>query len=106
MHIFYMLQHFYVNYIFQAEVLMGLLRLMGSKNNLQFQWRFSYKRVKILQFLYLYIRLVVFKFVSWYSNSSLGIQIRLVVGKFILVVFKFLCRLRLIALDSTVGNCC
>ena len=34
------------------------------------------------------------------------IQIRLVVGKFVLVVFKFLCRLRLIALDSIVGNCC
>ena len=31
---------------------------------------------------------------------------RLVVFKFVLVVFKFVCRLRLIALDSTVGNCC
>jgi hypothetical protein len=38
--------------------------------------------------------------------SVSGHQIRLVVGKFVLVVFKFLCRLRLIALDSTVGNCC
>ena len=48
------------------------------------------------------LRLVVFKFVSWYSNSSRGIQIRLVVFKFVswhsnssrgiqirLVVFKF-----------------
>ena len=49
---------------------------------------------------------MVFKFVSWYSNSSRGIQIRLVVGKFVLVVFKFVCRLRLIALDSIVGNFC
>ena len=39
-------------------------------------------------------------------DSSRGIQIRLVVGKFILAVFKFVCRLRLIALDSIVGNCC
>ena len=52
------------------------------------------------------IRLVVFKFDSWYSNSSRGIQIRLVVGKFVLVEFKSVCRLRLIALDSIVGNCC
>ena len=52
------------------------------------------------------IRLVIFKFVSWYSNSSRGIQIRLVVGKFVLVVIKFACRLRLTALDSIVGNCC
>ena len=37
------------------------------------------------------IRLMVFKFVLWYSNSSRGIQIRLVVGKFVLVVFKFVC---------------
>ena len=49
---------------------------------------------------------VVFKFVSWYSNSSRGIQIRLVVGKFVLVVYKFVCLLRLIALDSIVGNYC
>ena len=27
-------------------------------------------------------------------------------SKFVLVVFKFVCRLRLIALDSIVGNCC
>ena len=44
--------------------------------------------------------------VLWYSNSSHGIQILLVVDKFVLVVFKFLCRLRLIALESIVGNCC
>ena len=39
-------------------------------------------------------------------TGSRGIQIHLVVGKFVLVVFKFVCRLRLIALDSIVGNCC
>ena len=39
-------------------------------------------------------------------HTASGIQIRLVVGKFVLAVFKFVCRLRLIALDSTVGNCC
>ena len=52
------------------------------------------------------IRLVVFKSVSWYSNSSRGIQIRLVVFKFVFVVFKFVWRVRLTALDCLVGNCC
>ena len=45
---------------------------------------------------------MVFKPVTWYSNPASGIQIRLVVGKFVLVVFKFVRRLRLIALDSIV----
>jgi len=49
---------------------------------------------------------ITMRTISWYSNSSRGIQIRLVVGKFVLVVFIFVCRLRLIALDSIVGNCC
>ena len=52
------------------------------------------------------IRLVVFKFVSWYSSSSRGIQIRLLVFKFVFVVFKFVWRVRLTALDCLVGNCC
>ena len=53
-----------------------------------------------------YLDVVISGSLSWYSNSSRGIQIRLVVGKFVLVVFKFVCRLRLKALDSIVGNCC
>ena len=57
-------------------------------------------------FLGIQTRNMVFKSNSWYSNSSRGIQIRLVVDKLVLVVFKLICRLRLIALDSTVGNRC
>ena len=45
------------------------------------------------------IHLVVFKFVSWHSNSSRG-------GKIRLCGIQIVCCLRLIALDSIVGNCC
>ena len=54
--------------------------------------------------VYVYLWIGIGKSVCWYRH--IGIQIRLVLGKFVLVVFKFVCRLRLIALDSIVGNCC